>query len=381
MFYLVQALYQHHTGYTGTSLYESWSLSVFNTLFTSLPVIFLGIFEKDLAASTLLAVPELYVPNQKNAAFNFGVYVWWMALAAVESVVIFFTMEGLYGSVKGELYTDSFTLGDMCYTAAVIVIACKLQLLTMHNVSFANLIAIILSVGGWFVWNLLISGIYSNNTEYDVKGGFTTRFGRSGAWWLTLIVGLSVVAVVEIAVETIRAAYFTSDEDVFRQLERDPVIKARFEQASRMELQAGWDAAERARKKSKKMEGEDADDDEADEYDDRDGIQRKQDVEEILRKRAGPYHEGNERDQRKRSLSQHRHQSRRSLGGRHSEAIDRKGTRMPGISPPPPPLLKGLLKKSRSLGHITGMYETGTAGWNEKAGSSKKGAGVEVREV
>lgn len=380
MFYLIQALYQHQTGYTGTSLYESWSLSVFNTLFTSLPVIFLGIFEKDLRASTLLAVPELYIPNQRNAAFNFGVYVWWMALAAVESVIVFFTMERLYGSIKGEMYTDAFTLGDMCYTAAVIVIACKLQLLTMHDISIANFIAIILSVGGWFVWNLLISGIYSNNTEYDVKGGFTTRFGRSGAWWLTLVVGLAVVAVIEIAAETIRAAYFTNDEDVFRQLERDPEVRARFERASRLELQAGWDAAERARKKKKKkgQNDENNEDDDNDEDADRNDAQREQDVEEILRKRPGPY-----QSERSRSKhSQHRDQSRRSLGGRHSDAIDRKGTRMEGQSPAPP-VPKGIMKKSRSLGHITGMYEggSGSGRWDEKLISGKKGADVEVREV
>jgi phospholipid-translocating ATPase len=34
-FYMMQALYQRYNGYTGTSLYEMWSLTVLNTLFTS----------------------------------------------------------------------------------------------------------------------------------------------------------------------------------------------------------------------------------------------------------------------------------------------------------------------------------------------------------
>lgn len=41
-FYMMQALYQRYNGYTGTSLYESWSLTVLNTLFTSLCVIIPG---------------------------------------------------------------------------------------------------------------------------------------------------------------------------------------------------------------------------------------------------------------------------------------------------------------------------------------------------
>ncbi len=39
LFYSIQVMYQRWNGYTGTSLYESDSLTVWNTLFTSLPVI------------------------------------------------------------------------------------------------------------------------------------------------------------------------------------------------------------------------------------------------------------------------------------------------------------------------------------------------------
>jgi phospholipid-translocating ATPase len=41
-------------------------------------------------------------------------------------------------------------------------------------------------------------------------------------------------------VKTIQAAWFTQDEDVFRQLEKDPDVKRRFEEAACEELQAGW---------------------------------------------------------------------------------------------------------------------------------------------
>jgi phospholipid-translocating ATPase len=44
LFYLPTALYQGCVGYTGTSLYESWSLTALNTLFTSLCVIVPGVW-------------------------------------------------------------------------------------------------------------------------------------------------------------------------------------------------------------------------------------------------------------------------------------------------------------------------------------------------
>ncbi|KAF2726539.1 hypothetical protein EJ04DRAFT_453155, partial [Polyplosphaeria fusca] len=46
-------------------------LTILNTSFTSLPVMFIGNFEKDLAASTLLAVSELCkTMGQKNGGFD-----------------------------------------------------------------------------------------------------------------------------------------------------------------------------------------------------------------------------------------------------------------------------------------------------------------------
>ncbi len=125
-FYLTQALFQRFNGYTGTSLYESWSLSMFNTLFTSLPVIFLGIFEQDLSAATLLAVPELYSQGQRNGAFNFKKYLWWMFMASSEAVVVFFLMYGLYAEDVTERYNGLFPMGDLAFSCIVIIINTKL---------------------------------------------------------------------------------------------------------------------------------------------------------------------------------------------------------------------------------------------------------------
>jgi phospholipid-translocating ATPase len=126
LFYLTQAFYQRYNGYTGTSLYESWSMAMFNTLFTSLPVIFLGIFEQDLSAATLLAVPELYTQGQRNAAFNYTQYFYWMFVATSEAVLVFFLMHGLYASSAADKDVGLFAMGDLAFSCCVIVINTKL---------------------------------------------------------------------------------------------------------------------------------------------------------------------------------------------------------------------------------------------------------------
>ena len=238
LFYLTQALYQRYAGYTGTSLYESWSLSMFNTLFTSLPVIFLGIFEKDLYATTLLAIPELYTMGQRNGGFNLRIYLAWMFMASAEAMVVFFTMLGLFGQAVFTQDNGLYAMGAMTFTACVIVISTKLQFLELHNKSITCLIAMVLSIGGWFLWNILLSTIYQKNTTYDVKAGLLHRFGRNTLWWLALILIVASCWVFEIAVKSTRAAWLPSDVDVFRELEKDPVIRARFERAAVVGTQA-----------------------------------------------------------------------------------------------------------------------------------------------
>ena len=133
LFYLTQALFQRSVGYTGTSLYESWSLSMFNTLFTSLPVIFMGVFEKDLAAATLLAVPELYVKGQQNGGFNVKIYLAWMFMASSEAMVVYFVMWSLYGHMGFTEDNSIYALGSISFTAVVALIAVKMQYVLLFS--------------------------------------------------------------------------------------------------------------------------------------------------------------------------------------------------------------------------------------------------------
>ncbi|PGH06776.1 phospholipid-translocating ATPase [Blastomyces parvus] len=247
LFYLTQALYQRWNGYTGTSLYESWSLSMFNTLFTSLPVIFLGIFEKDLAASTLLAVPELYTKGQRNGGFNIKIYLSWAFMGSCEAMVVYFTMYGLFGRAFFTLDNGVFAMGLLTYTTCVIIINLKLQFLEIRYRTVMAAIAILLSIGGWFLWNIILSRRYEVDAIYNVRDNFLPRTGRNLLWWVTLLLAVVAVLLFEICVTTLRVALFPTDVDHFQEFEGDLEIRKRFEEAAASELQQGWD---RGKKKS-----------------------------------------------------------------------------------------------------------------------------------
>ena len=118
-FYMIQALYQRYNGYSGSSLYENWSLTVLNTLFTSLCVIVPGMFEQDLKAETLLAVPELYAYGQRNQALNILTYLRWMVMGTIEGMLVWFVVWSLYGKYNEMGDNGTFAIGDLCFSLAI----------------------------------------------------------------------------------------------------------------------------------------------------------------------------------------------------------------------------------------------------------------------
>lgn len=127
LFYLPTALYQRLDGFTGTSLYEAWSLTVLNVLFTSLAVMAPAVWEQDLAADTLLALPELYAYGQRDAGLNLAGYLWWMAGAAAEGVAVWFLCWALYGGLGGPVRDGGlFALGNLVFSVAMMWINLKL---------------------------------------------------------------------------------------------------------------------------------------------------------------------------------------------------------------------------------------------------------------
>lgn len=64
----------------------------------------------------------------------------------------------------------------------------KPRVIETHYKSAIALSAFGVTFGGWWVWQVFLSGIYTaEQSPYDVRGGFITAFGRDPGWWLTLI--------------------------------------------------------------------------------------------------------------------------------------------------------------------------------------------------
>jgi len=257
-FYLPTAQYQRYTGYTGTSLYEATSLTVFNTLFTSLATICMGIWEQDLQAETLLAVPELYIYGQRNMGLNLANYTRWMFHAACQGVACWYGVWAGYGWIVPSGRDNTlYALGNLAFTVGVLWINWKLFIFETHYKTSIVMGSFFVTTIGWFAWNGFLDGVYAAKPSgpYAIRDTFTNTFGRDPTWWGTLFLVLGFLGLMDLVVKVAKRNLRVSgllrwppwgekskeDDDgivadeleleIWQELEQDPVI---WEQLKRM---------------------------------------------------------------------------------------------------------------------------------------------------
>lgn len=221
-FYLMQAHFQRFTGYTGTSLFQSTSLTLFNTLFSSLAVILPGIFERDLRAETLLAVPELYTFGQRNKAFNYRLYIGWMLMGIACSFIVYYITWAVYHMALFTEDTSLYAMGTICFTVGVVFINTKLFILELHTKTVITFAGYIITSGGWFIWLLILSKLLSKEMNvYLVYDTFIHNFGAHLSWWTTLLLAFTAPILLELIVQSVRRVYWPTDTDLMQRMEKE----------------------------------------------------------------------------------------------------------------------------------------------------------------
>ncbi|CAG8453338.1 21856_t:CDS:2 [Cetraspora pellucida] len=227
-FYLTQGIFQLFAGFSGTSLYEQWTLSFYNTLFASLPVMVIGIFEKDLNYKTLLEVPELYTQGQYNAAFNIKVFFAWMSDAIVHALVIVMVPFIMHETLcKYELRNfgspQLYELGLVVYTCVVFVVTFKIAYLECHNWTVITHVTSFLTLFGWFLYQTIYSFVYPVDTKsatYDVRGVFQHDATKS-EFWVTVILTTSLAIIPNILKKIGTNVFHFNDVDEYQAIEKE----------------------------------------------------------------------------------------------------------------------------------------------------------------
>ncbi|MGH0152379.1 UNVERIFIED_CONTAM: hypothetical protein FKN15_029516 [Acipenser sinensis] len=160
--YIIEIWFAFVNGFSGQILFERWCIGLYNVIFTALPPLTLGIFERSCHKENMLKYPELYKSTQNAMGFNTKVF-WAHCLNGLfHSVILFwfplkaFQHDTVFGNGKTP---DYLLLGNMVYTFVVITVCLKAGLETS---SWTMVVQSHRDLGkhsnlGGVLWNLLFA--------------------------------------------------------------------------------------------------------------------------------------------------------------------------------------------------------------------------------
>ncbi|XVF02325.1 hypothetical protein REPUB_Repub04eG0165900 [Reevesia pubescens] len=164
-FTLTQFWFTFNTGFSGQRFYDDWFQSLYNVIFTALPVIIVGLFDKDVSSSLSKKYPELYKEGMRNMFFKWRVVAIWAFFAVYQSLVFFYfatvsssTSQGSSGKMFG-----LWDVSTMAFTCVVVTVNLRL-LMICNSITRWHYISVGGSILAWFLFMFIYSGIM---TSYD----------------------------------------------------------------------------------------------------------------------------------------------------------------------------------------------------------------------
>ncbi|CAL0331481.1 unnamed protein product [Lupinus luteus] len=164
-FTLTQFWFTFQTGFSGQRFYDDWFQSLYNVIFTALPVIIVGLFDKDVSASLSKKYPELYMEGIRNVFFKWRVVAIWAFFSFYQSLVLFYfastsslTAKNSAGKIFGH-----WDVSTMAFTCIVFTVNLRL-LMICNSITRWHYYSVGGSILAWLIFVFIYTGI---STPYD----------------------------------------------------------------------------------------------------------------------------------------------------------------------------------------------------------------------
>ncbi|KAJ8407670.1 hypothetical protein AAFF_G00275270 [Aldrovandia affinis] len=219
--YIIEIWFAFVNGFSGQILFERWCIGLYNVIFTALPPLTLGIFERCCRKENMLKYPELYKTSQNAMGFNTKVF-WAHCLNGLfHSVILFwvplqaFRHDTVFGNGRTP---DYLLLGNMVYTFVVITVCLKAGLETSSWTMFSH-IAIWGSIGLWVVFFAIYSSLWPLISLAPDMSGEADMMFSSGVFWMGLFFIPITSLVFDVLYKVVKRSCFKTLVDEVQELE------------------------------------------------------------------------------------------------------------------------------------------------------------------
>ncbi|KAM3609516.1 uncharacterized protein V6R79_016184 [Siganus canaliculatus] len=223
-FTLVHFWYAFFCGFSAQTVYDQWFITLFNIVYTSLPVLAMGLFDQDVNDQNSLRYPGLYKPGQQNLLFNKRQFLLCTAQGLGTSFLLFFVPFGAFSVMvkeDGSHFSDQQTFAVTTATSLVLVVSVQIGL-DKHYWTAVNHL---------FLWGSLIvyfAILFALQSD-GMFGIFPRNFPFIGtarnclseiSVWLVILLTTVVCVVPGFVVSFLRAELFPALKDKVRHLQQ-----------------------------------------------------------------------------------------------------------------------------------------------------------------
>ncbi|XP_026462276.1 phospholipid-transporting ATPase IA-like isoform X1 [Ctenocephalides felis] len=219
--YVIELWFAIYSGWSGQILFERWTIGLYNVLFTAMPPLAMGIFDKVCSADTMIKYPALYKPSQSAQLFNVRVFWVWIFNALLHSISLYWLplficdYHVLWKNGKEGGY---LVLGNMVYTYVVVTVCLKAGLI-FNSWTWLSHCSIWGSILLWFLFILIYSNFWPIIPVGAVMQGTDRMLFSTPVFWLGLILIPVATMILDVTVKVIRSTAFKTLTEQVRESE------------------------------------------------------------------------------------------------------------------------------------------------------------------
>eukprot|EP00256_Glycine_max_P058155 XP_014626219.1 phospholipid-transporting ATPase 3 isoform X3 [Glycine max] len=223
-FTLTQFWFTFQTGFSGQRFYDDWFQSLYNVIFTALPVIIVGLFDKDVSSSLSKKYPELYMEGIRNVFFKWKVVAIWAFFSVYQSLIFFYFVSTTNLSAKnsaGKVF-GLWDVSTMAFTCVVITVNLRL-LMICNSITRWHYISVGGSILAWFIFIFIYSGI---STPYDRQENiyFVIYVLMSTFYFYVMLLLVPIAALFcDFVYQGVQRWFFPYDYQIIQEMHRDEV--------------------------------------------------------------------------------------------------------------------------------------------------------------
>ena len=175
LFTLPQFFFSFYSGFSGQTIFDDWFVSLFNLVFTSLPLLFKALLDQDISERDGNFVKEhisyCYYTGRESLLFNLKLFTINLIESSIFSLIIFYFSEYVLKtnfplSNKGEL-SDHWICSGTQFTAVILIVNYRI-LLTIKYYTWLNWFIIFVTSYGLYFLFFYISSLFSYFNSMNV---------------------------------------------------------------------------------------------------------------------------------------------------------------------------------------------------------------------